>query len=212
MKNLIRFIISTIISTITFFYNYKINRWISKQHTRFYSIWISKQFPKIGKQVTFFNKVTLRGMQHIFIEEKTSFGFGCILTAWDNYENQKLSPNIKIGKNSHFGEYNHITAINSITIGNGVLTGRWVTITDNAHGKSDYNDLCIEPYKRNLYSKGPVIIEDNVWIGDKVSIMPNVKIGQSSIIAANAVVTKDIPPFSIAAGIPAKVIKQIRDN
>ena len=148
-------------------------------------------------------------MQYIQIQENTSFGHHCILTAWDEYGLQKLSPNINIGRDCHFGEYNHITAINSIIVGNGVLTGRWVTITDNAHGKSCYEHLCIEPYQRELFSKGPVIIEDNVWIGDKVSIMPNVKIGKSSIIAANSVVTKDIPPFSIAAGVPAKVIKTL---
>ena len=207
MKNLVRFIANIIISIINIFFNYKTKRWFSNQYTRIYSIWIAKQFPKIGRNVSFFHKITLRGMQYIHIQEKTSFGYGCVLTAWDSYGTQKLSPHITIGKDSHFGEYNHITAINSITIGNGVLTGRWVTITDNAHGKSCYEDLCIEPCKRNLYSKGPVIIEDNVWIGDKVSILPNVRIGKSSIIAANTVVTKDIPPFSIVAGIPGKIIK-----
>lgn len=195
------------------FFNYKVKVWLSNQYSKIYSIWITKQFTQIGKNVCFHNKLILRGEKHIHIQEKSSFGYGCILTAWDSYNaTQKFSPNINIGKDSHFGDYNHITAINSISIGNGVLTGRWVTITDNAHGQSNYNDLSIKPHKRNLYSKGPVIIENNVWIGDKVSIMPNVKIGESSIIAANSVVTKDIPPFSIAAGIPAKVIKTIHSD
>lgn len=213
MKHIFRFIVESIISVINIFFNYKIKVWLSNQYNKIYSIWITKQFPQIGKNVFFHNKLTLHGEQYIRIQEKSSFGYGCILTAWDNYTSvQKLSPSINIGKDSHFGEYNHITAINSITIGNGVLTGRWVTITDNAHGKSDYENLCIKPHKRNLYSKGPVIIENNVWIGDKVSIMPNVKIGESSVIAANSVVTKDIPPFSVAAGIPAKVIKTIHPD
>jgi acetyltransferase-like isoleucine patch superfamily enzyme len=60
---------------------------------------------------------------------------------------------------------------------------------------------------RKLTSDKSVIIEDNVWIGDMVSIMPGVKIGQGSIIGSNAIVTKNIPPFSIAVGVPAKVIK-----
>ena len=209
MRSFIKIILSFIVSLFNIVYNYKIYSIINKIQIHVYSIWISKQFSQIGKQVYFQKKTTLIGSQYIKIQDKSTFGYGCILTAWDSYGTQKLSPHIAIGKDSHFGEYNHITAINSITIGNGVLTGRWVTITDNAHGKSCYEDLCIEPCKRNLYSKGPVIIEDNVWIGDKVSILPNVKIGKSSIIAANSVVTKDVPPFSIAAGIPAKIVKTI---
>lgn len=172
-------------------------------------MWINMQFHKVDKSNRFYGNLTLKGFKYIDIQGKCTFGYGCVLTAWDSHGAQKLNPNISIGEDSHFGEYNHITAINSIIIGNGVLTGRWVTITDNAHGKSDYSNLCIEPHKRDLYSKGPVIIEDNVWIGDKVSIMPNVKVGKSSIIAANSVVTKDVPPFSIVAGVPAKVIRTI---
>lgn len=57
--------------------------------------------------------------------------------------------------------------------------------------------------------KGPVIIEDNVWLGRNVAIMPGVRIGEGSVIAANAVVTKDIPPHVMAGGVPAKVIKKL---
>ena len=66
--------------------------------------------------------------------------------------------------------------------------------------------------KRELDIKGPVIIGDNVWIGDKVSILSNVTIGKGSVIACNAVVTKDVPPYSVVGGVPAKVIKQISPN
>jgi acetyltransferase-like isoleucine patch superfamily enzyme len=63
------------------------------------------------------------------------------------------------------------------------------------------------PIKRPIISKGPVIIGNNVWIGDKATILSDVKIGDGAIIAANAVVTKDVPAYSMAAGIPAQVIK-----
>ena len=53
-----------------------------------------------------------------------------------------------------------------------------------------------------------ILIEENVWLGEHVSVLPNVTIGKSSIISTGSVVTKDIPPFSIAVGIPAKVIKK----
>lgn len=63
----------------------------------------------------------------------------------------------------------------------------------------------ISPNKRTLYSKGPVVLGDNVWIGQNVSVMPDVVIGEGCIIGANSVVTHDIPAFSIAAGCPAKL-------
>lgn len=120
---------------------------------------------------------------------------------------QHFSPKIKIGSNCHFGAFNHITAINSIEIGDNLLTGKNVTITDNSHGSTDFEHLSIEPILRPLVSKGPVKIGNNVWIGDKATILPNVTIGDGAVIAANAVVTKDIPAYCVAAGNPAKVIK-----
>lgn len=58
-----------------------------------------------------------------------------------------------------------------------------------------------------IYSKGAIVIGDNVWIGEKAAILAGVTIGEGAIIGANAVVTKNIPPYSIAAGIPARIIK-----
>ena len=85
-----------------------------------------------------------------------------------------------------------------------------VMITDNSHGHTDnISELKINPIDRPLVSKGPVVIEENVWIGEKVSIMPNVTIGRGSIIAANAVVTKSVPAYSIVGGCPARVIKTL---
>lgn len=67
----------------------------------------------------------------------------------------------------------------------------------------------IPPTLRLLSSVGPVTIGDNVWIGDKASIMPGVTIEKGCIVAANAVVTKDVPPYCIVGGIPAKIIKYL---
>lgn len=90
------------------------------------------------------------------------------------------------------------------------MFGKYVTVTDNSHGHNDsLEELDTAPLLRPVYSKGPVIIEDNVWIGDKAIILPNVTIGKGSIIGAGAVVTKDIPPYCIAVGNPAKVIRKI---
>ncbi len=120
---------------------------------------------------------------------------------------EKLNPVLSIGDNCCIGRYTHITAINKVIIGDNLLTGGFVLITDNSHGLFQYEMLKKPPLKRPVESKGEVVIGKNVWIGDKASILSGVHIGDGCIIAANAVVTHDIPSYSLAAGVPAKVIK-----
>lgn len=117
------------------------------------------------------------------------------------------NPVIDIQDNVNINWYCHIGAINKIQIGKNVLIGSFVMIIDHSHG--DNLDLNCNPQSRPLVSDGPIIIEENCWIGEKCSILPNVRIGRNSVIGANSVVTKDIPPYSIAVGCPAKVIKTI---
>ncbi len=163
-------------------------------------------FGKIGQ---------LRCTECISIGENTYFGDFIYLTAWNSYTCeidgreaiQELSPELAIGNNCNFGAFNHITCINKVFIGDNCLTGKWVTITDNSHGDTDFVSLQRPPIKRPVVSKGPVIIGKNVWIGDKATILPGVIIGDGAVIAANAVVTKDVPSYSVAAGNPAKIIK-----
>ena len=151
----------------------------------------------------------LMGLEHIYIDKGSTFGKGLILTAWKSYNKCCYQPSIEIGKNCHIGEFCHITAINSIKIGNNVLTGRYVYISDNSHGNIILSEENIPPVERELFSKGPIVIGDNVWIGERCCVLAGVTIGKGAIIGANAVVTHDVPPNCIAAGVPAKVIKPI---
>lgn len=129
------------------------------------------------------------------------------LEALDEYQGEKYTPEIIIGDNVSFTADCHIGCINKIVIGNNVLIASKVYISDHSHGEIDEQIKSVAPAKRKLVSKGPVIIEDNVWIGEGVSVLPNVTIGKNSIVGANAVVTKDIPPNSIVGGVPAKILK-----
>lgn len=112
---------------------------------------------------------------------------------------------IVIGNNVNINWYAHIGAINKIVIGDNVLIGSSVLITDHSHGQSGMSNL--PPAARPLYSKGPVIIGENVWIGEGAVILGGVEIGSNTIIGANSVVTHDIPANCVAAGVPAKIIK-----
>ena len=174
---------------------------------------IKGSFASCGKRCRFWNYEQIVHPENIVIGNNCKFQKGLYLTSWfqkDVVINEKQKTKnilIKIGSNCCIGAYNHITAINKILIGNGLLTGKWVTITDNSHGETDYESLLMQPTKRPMTSKGPVIIGDNVWIGDKATILAGVTIGDGAVIAANSVVTKNVPAYSVVAGVPAKVIK-----
>ena len=150
----------------------------------------------------------LKGLQYISIGYNTGFCRGVILTAWDEYEGIKYTPSIIIGKHCRIGEYCQITACHKIIIGDNLLTGRYVYISDNAHGNTQIKHLSIPPIKRPLYVKGPVIIGNNVWIGEGARILSGVTIGDGSVIGTNAVVTHDVPAYSVVGGVPAKIIKR----
>lgn len=176
-----------------------------------YSKCLSKTFKEQKRFFCHFPQNFL-GNNHISLGKNCFFGKNCIVSAWEKHKDQHFTPTIQIGNDCDFGEYNHITAINKIIIGNSLLTGRWVTITDNSHGNTDIDNLKLKPIDRPIVSKGPVKIGNNVWIGDKATILPNVTIGDGAVIAANAVVTKDVPAYSVAAGNPARIVKQAVSN
>lgn len=156
------------------------------------------------------SNVRLLGERHISIGDFTHLGNGCVLAAWEHTaDGGTHTPEIRIGANCSIGEYNNITATNQIAIGDNLLTGRWVTITDNSHGATDTESLQMAPLMRPIVSKGSVIIGKNVWIGDKATILPGVTIGDGVVIGANSVVTKDVPAYSVVAGNPARVVKQV---
>lgn len=173
-----------------------------------YSLYLRPSFLQCHSSVRFERLALLCGQKYISISSGTSIQRNVFLTAWDSYGSQAFSPKIIIGKNCNIGAYNHISCINKIIIGDNFLSGKWVTIVDNSHGNTE--DALFEcPSLRNLLSKGPIVIGKNVWLGDKVTILPGVTIGDGVVVGANSVVTKDIPAYSVACGNPAKVVKTL---
>jgi len=148
------------------------------------------------------------GEKYISIGRDTVFAEGAIVTAIDTRQNQHFTPCLTIGSGCMFGEHIHISCCQGISIGNNVLTGRYVYISDNTHGDTDYETLNTPPTTRPLKVKGNVVIGNNVWIGERVCILSGVKIGDGAVVAANAVVTHDVPEYCVVAGCPAKIIKR----
>lgn len=173
--------------------------------------WLVSFFKECGRDCRFGKIGALVNPGRITLGHNVIFADYFFLTAFTKWGKHQIVKDpskclIQIGNNCTFGAFNHITSINSIVIGDGCLTGKWVTITDNAHGSTDKDQLLAQPSVRTLQSKGPVTIGKNVWIGDKATILPGVEIGDGAVVAANAVVTKNVPAYCVVAGIPAKII------
>lgn len=134
----------------------------------------------------FTSKLFLKAGKNINIEKGANFGIGS---------------NIEIGNNSGIGVYCHVRG--PLKIGSDVMMGPEVRILTNSH-VFDRTDI---PMRFQGNKVEAVEIGDDVWIGTRVIILPGVKIGKGSIIAAGAVVTKNVPSYSIVGGIPAKLIK-----
>lgn len=167
----------------------------------------ARRFKSFGRGSLLASPIRLINPQNIEIGQHSSIMKCCVLETCPDAGN---SPLLTIGNNMSLGEYSHITCAKRIIIGDNLLTGRFVLITDNGHGCSSIEEIDTPPLKRKTFSKGKVVIGDNVWIGDKATILPGVTIGDGAIIGANSVVTKDIPANSIAAGNPARVVKIIK--
>lgn len=111
--------------------------------------------------------------------------------------------NLEIGDYTQIGPFNVFFGGNRIVIGNNVIIAPHCVL---AAGNHDYIQMEKPMRFANSISKGPIIIEDNVWIGSNCTITDNVTIGKEAVIAANTVVTKNVPAYSIFAGVPGKVI------
>jgi lipopolysaccharide O-acetyltransferase len=150
----------------------------------------------------------MRGKKFINYGKGFTTGRGCRIEA---YPLEGRSNVITIGENVQINDYVHITGVKKVAIGNNVLIAGKVYISDSSHGNysgSEYDSHPLTiPKERPLFCR-EVIIEDNVWIGESVSVLAGVTIGKGSIIGSNSVVTKSVPKYAIAAGNPAHLIKK----
>lgn len=180
---------------------------IRKVFIKIHSIYISKLLKQCGTRPHIEFLLYLTGPKYICIGDNFISNARLRLEAFKLGEND---PIIKIGDNVNINFDCHIGAINRIEIGNNVLLASKVFISDHSHGDSEVESLKISPLNRPIISKGPVLIKDNVWIGEGASILSNVTIGEGAIVGANSVVTRDVPPYSVVGGVPSRIIKQYK--
>ena len=112
---------------------------------------------------------------------------------------------IVIGNNVHIGAYNRFASMNEVIIEDDVLFAAYVHVTDHSH---EFVEVKLPIHMQGVRTKGPVKIEKGAWLGFRCNILSGVTIGKNSVVAAGAVVTSDVPPYSVVAGVPARVIKR----
>lgn len=173
---------------------------------------LERRFRSTGQGCFIEYPAIVHGAQYISLGDNFQSFARLRLEAFDHHQSYAYRPEITIGDNVSLNYDCHIGCVNRITIGDNVLMGSRVFITDHFHGEINGDVLATPPSLRRVTSRGPVIIEDNVWLGEGVAIMPNVRIGRDSIVGANAVVTKDVPARCVVGGVPAKVIKLLSEE
>jgi lipopolysaccharide O-acetyltransferase len=151
----------------------------------------------------------------IYVRGRLSMNLGDGLTTGVNVRLDAFAPRgrapvLHIGCHVQINDSVHIGAIEQVVIGDHTLIASRVFISDHNHGNYQTQDSAsapeISPADRPLYSR-PVRIGCNVWLGEQVCILAGVTVGDGAIVGANSVVTRDIPPNSIAVGNPARVIR-----
>ena len=177
----------------------RVIRFIRTSAKRFYNKY---RFKKFGKKSMIISPLHISGGQKILIGDRTIIQYKSWLAAkpLTGYKDVEL----RIGNNCAIGHFNEIYATHSIIIEDSVLTADRVYISDNLHG---YADPDIPVISQPIRQVSPVRIGEGSWLGVGVAVI-GASIGRHCVIGANSVVTKDIPDYSVAVGIPAKVIKR----
>lgn len=176
---------------------------------KLYTWMIRRKFRDFGKNSIVKPVLNSANEKYISIGDNVDVGAFCRLTVATEFGGHKVKSDngvrLRIGDNVSIGSNSFLSANNNVEIGNNVIMSAYVFVTDHDHG---FGDIEKNLDKQPLSEGGFVKIGDNVFLGVKSSILKNVTIGKRAVVAANAVVTKDVPAFSIVAGNPARIVKK----
>ena len=180
--------------------------------------WPTKIF--LGKGVSFFYGRNIRWGQWIQLEDgvhlnalgrhpiilKNNIRIGAYSRLITSTTFSEPGAFICIGNNVGIGEFAYLGGAGGLTIGDDCIIGQYFSCHPENHRFSDLNELI----RLQGHTREGIHIGANCWIGSKVTILDGVNIGSDSVIAAGAVVTKDMPSHSVIAGVPARVIRSIK--
>lgn len=214
MKRFLCAIIRVLSLPFAFIWNARVSALFNAVANRIYSRIIGHRISGAKGLRVFGRPVMVTGGKSIKVGKNVEICRLARIDAIQHFPNtgQTFKPELELGDNVVVQISCHIGCINKIKIGDYTTIGARTYITDHTHGTVELEDLKLPPRHRKLYSKGPVMIGKYVSIGEGCAIMPGVTIGDHVVIGANSVVTKDIPPYSVACGNPARVIRNQLEN
>ena len=152
----------------------------------------------IGKNVRFEDDVRLLSPERVSIGDDVLLMYGVYVSP--------CGAHITIGSNTHFAPYGVLYG--PLTIGSNVAVAAHVVFASVGHG---YDRVDVPMVDQPTTSR-QIVIEDDVWIGANAVIIGGVTVGTGTIVGAGAVVTKDVPPFGVVGGTPARVIRDRRED
>lgn len=165
-----------------------------------FSVLCSPAFAHYGARSVIELPVRLSGERRIAIGDDVFIGADSWLQVID--PTTTGHPAIRIGHGTSIAGHCVLSAVRSLTIGRRVLIARAVYVADHAHAFRDVSRAILD---QELETVAPVEICDGAWLGQNVVICPGVRVGRGAVVGANAVVTRDVPDFSVAVGAPARV-------
>lgn len=168
--------------------------------------WFNK---RIGKNVFIGKNSLVNKRKFLTISDNVRIGDNLEIRFFSEFADEKFICRVIIEENCYFGSNIRLLCNDNLIIRKNVLMASNIMITTENHGMNPEIDV---PYGKQRLTHATVEIGENCWIGERVSILPGVKIGEWSIIAAGAVVNKSVPPYELWGGVPAKPIKRYNFN
>src|SRR6266581_21133 len=169
--------------------------WVHQLTARLFTLWNGQL--KLGRGVQIDPRAFIARGGRVLLGDRVVIRAGALLLP--------SSGSITIGHTSSINQYTVINGYGGVEIGNSVLVAAFVSLFASNHNFADPQVPIIE---QGMSSRGGITIEDNVWIGTHATILDGVTIGSGSVVGAGTVVTKDVPPFSVVAGVPGRVVRQ----
>jgi acetyltransferase-like isoleucine patch superfamily enzyme len=178
-------------------------RWITRCF--YYQPMFRARCEKVGRNL----RVDL-GAPYVYGDIRIRIGDDCTMNAISSFVSTSSgkSPVLEIGNKTYLGHRVSISVGSRVSIGNHVLIANEVFIADNPGHPLDAGRRRVQGVEPDQIR--PVTIGDDVWIGHGCKIMPGVTIGEGAVVGAGSIVTRDVPPFTLVAGIPAKPVRDLR--
>jgi|CXWL01.1.fsa_nt_gi acetyltransferase-like isoleucine patch superfamily enzyme len=148
---------------------------------------------------------TIVSASHIHIGARTTIGPNALLSVVTEHLGQRFTPRFQIGDDCSIGQNFVVGCIDEVTIGNKVLISSNVFLGDTIHG---YKDVSRPVIDQPLLKRGAVRVENGAFIGINAIILPGVRIGRNAVVGAGAVVTADVPDYTVVAGNPARILRK----